>query len=52
MEQTSTLRGEWLPIGSSPPFLRKEQQLMETKAFSRSLPIEGGELDNTTELLK
>lgn len=52
MEQTSTLSGERLPVDSSPPFPRKEQQLMETKAFSRSLPIEGDELDNTTELLE
>lgn len=52
MEQTSTMSGEMLPLDSSPPFLRKEQQLVETKAFSRSLPIEGDELDNTTELLE
>lgn len=52
MEQISTLRGEWLPVGSSPPFPRREQQLVETKAFSLSLPTEGDELDNTTELLE
>lgn len=52
MEQTPTLRENGSPIGSISPFLRKEQQLMETKAFSRSLPIEGGELTTQLELLK